>query len=265
MSADKVVNGLQKGLRTKRFGKRIFFSREINSTNDLAKELARLGAEEGTIVLAQTQKAGRGRFGREWVSPRGGLWFSAILRPNKKAMETSGLVFVAGLSVAEVLHEKYGLRSETKWPNDVLVNGKKLCGVLAEINTEGGRINYAILGVGVNVNFRVSNALPEPLRSRATSVESELGRRIRLQSLIKTLLEKMESVYDDWLKAGSVHLLRRWKEHAAFLGCKVVVTDESRSLEGLALDVDVDGALVLKLDDGTTRRILVGDVVVCRP
>jgi biotin-[acetyl-CoA-carboxylase] ligase BirA-like protein len=261
VSADIKLEKFQVSLCTKRFGRRVFFSREVKSTSDWAKKLAKMGAEEGTVAVAQTQTGGRGRLGREWISPRGGLWFSIVLRPDQKASEAAKLVFVASLAVAEVLHEKYGLRTETKWPNDVLVNGKKICGILAEMNTKGQSVNYVILGTGVNANFSASDVLPESVKTTATSIEDELGRKIRLEGLLKALLEKMESIYDGYLETGFAPLLETWKSHAGFLGHAILVTDQNEKLNGLALDVDIEGALILKLEDGTKKRILAGDLV----
>jgi BirA family biotin operon repressor/biotin-[acetyl-CoA-carboxylase] ligase len=262
VSANIRLEEFQKSLQTRHFGKRIFFSREVNSTNDWAKELAKIGAEEGTVTVAPAQTAGRGRLGREWISPRGGLWFSIVLRPDKKASDAMKLVFVASLVVAEVLSEKYGLRTETKWPNDVQVNGKKICGVLAEMSTKGEKVNYVILGVGVNANFCADDVLSESVKTTATSIQDELGKKIRLESLFRALLEEMERSYDRYVEAGFVPLLERWKRYAGFLGQMVMVTDQNERLKGLALDVDLEGALILRLEDGTTRRIVVGDVVL---
>ena len=262
MSANIRLEEFKKSLQTRHFGKCIFFSREVNSTSDWAKELAETGAEEGTVTLAQAQTAGRGRLGREWISPKGGLWFSIVLRPYQKASDAMKLVFVASLVVAEILSEKYGLRTETKWPNDVLVNGKKICGVLAEMSTKGEKVNYVILGVGVNANFCAHNVLSESVKTTATSIQDELGKKIRLESLFRALLGEMERSYDRYVEAGFVPLLERWKRHAGFLGQMVVVTDQNERLNGLALDVDLEGALILRLEDGTVRRIVVGDVVL---
>jgi len=262
VSANIKLEQLQESLRTRRFGKRVCFSREVDSTSDWAKELAKIGAEEGTVTLAQAQTAGRGRLGKEWISPRGGLWFSIVLRPDKKASDAMKLVFVASLVVAEVLSEKYGLRTETKWPNDVLVNGKKICGILAEMNTKGEKVNYVILGVGVNANFCAHDVLSESVKTTATSIQDELGKKIRLESLFRALLEEMERSYDRYVEAGFVPLLERWKRHAGFLGHMVMVTDQNERLKGLALDVDLEGGLILRLEDGTARRIVVGDVVL---
>lgn len=194
------VNKLQEGLRTKQFGKRIVFLREVGSTNEYAKELASYGAKEGTVVLAETQTAGRGRLGRAWISPKGGLYFSVILRPRISASEAVKLVFVAGLAVARILEEVCGLHVEIKKPNDVLVNGKKISGILAETNTTGEKVNYTIIGIGINVNFDVKETLPKELAKNATSLENELDKKIRLEQLFKALIEKLESLYVLFLK-----------------------------------------------------------------
>jgi BirA family biotin operon repressor/biotin-[acetyl-CoA-carboxylase] ligase len=254
------IDKIQENLQTKKLGKKIIYLHEIGSTNDLAKELANYGAPEGTIVIAETQTTGRGRLNRKWFSPRGGLYFSIILKPKLKAKETIKLVFVAGLAVAEVLHENYGLNVETKWPNDVLVNGRKVCGILSEMNTKGERVNYVVIGVGINANVNVKKGFPEELKTVATSIENELGRKVRLEELLKLLLEKLDILYEQFLEEGFLQVLKRWKEYASFLGKEVEVMDEVKRLHGLALDVDDEGALVIKLEDGTVKRVFVGDV-----
>lgn len=254
------VDKLQEGLCTKRFGRGIFFLKEVGSTNDFAKELARYGAEEGTVVIAETQKAGRGRLGRGWFSPKDGLYFSVILRPKISASEAVNLVFVAGLAVAKVLDEVYGLRIETKWPNDVLVNGRKICGILSEMTSLKDRLNFVVVGVGVNANFDVEKSLPRELWESATSVENELGKRVDLQELLRVLLERLDCVYEQFLKEGFNPILERWKSYAGFLDKRVTVASETERLCGLALDVDGEGALVLRLDDGTVKRVFVGDL-----
>lgn len=254
------VERLLEGLRTKRFGKCIFFSRQIGSTNDWAKQLASLGASEGTIAIAETQTSGRGRLGRKWISPRGGLWFSIILKPPLCAVGAVKLVFVAGLAVAEVLCELYGLRVETKWPNDVLVRGRKICGVLMEMNTTGETVNYVILGIGVNVNFDVKKVFPKELSEATSSLETELGKKVGLEELFCALLEKLENFYESFLKEGFDPVLTRWKNYASFLGCQVEVTSMGERWVGMAFDVDFDGALILRLNDGRVKRVFVGDV-----
>jgi len=254
------VDKLQEGLPTKRLGRKIFFSHEVGSTNSWAKELALLGAEEGTVAIAESQTAGRGRLDRGWVSPRGGLYFSVVLKPELTPTLATKLVFVAGLAVAQALHEFYGLHVGTKWPNDVLVNGRKICGILTEMNTTGGSVNFVVLGIGINANFDKESALPQDLWEDATSLESELGKEVQLDALFRAVVERLECVYELFLKEGFVPVLREWKKHADFLGRRVKVISNSEELVGLALDVEDDGALAIKLEDGAVRRVLVGDV-----
>ncbi|PMB75078.1 MAG: biotin--[acetyl-CoA-carboxylase] ligase [Candidatus Bathyarchaeota archaeon] len=254
------IDKVQENLKTKKFGKKILFLHETGSTNDLAKEFADYGASEGTIVITETQTAGRGRVGRKWFSPKDGLYFSLILRPKLEAKEAIKLVFVASLAVAEVLHENYGLRVETKWPNDVLVSGRKVCGILCEMKTKGENVNYVVIGVGVNANVNVKEEFPEDLKTVATSLKDELRRKVRLEELLRLLLEKLENVYEQFMKEGFPQILNAWKKYASFVGKNVEVIDEAKKWCGLALDVDKDGALVIRLGDGTVKRFIVGDV-----
>ena len=260
MSNKLEPNRLQEGLRTRRFGKNIVFSRKVGSTNDLAKRLADYGAVEGTVTVAETQTTGHGRLGAKWFSPVGGLWFSVIIRPVLSVNESVKLVFVPGLAVAEVLNELYELEVETKWPNDVLVSGRKICGVLSEMNTTGGKVNYAVIGIGVNGNFQVKQSMPRPLRKIATSLEDEFGRKICLEELFKLLLERLERLYYSFVKGQSKFILEKWKSYASFLGQTVVVSTNEERFEGLALDIDPNGALILQLEDTKSRRVFAGAV-----
>ncbi len=261
MPAKINVDKLQEGLNTKRFGKSIFFTRQVDSTNQWAKQLAKLGAEEGAVTIAETQTHGYGRLDREWVSPPGGLWFSVILRPKLQVGRISELVFVAGLAVAGALSESYDLAVKTKWPNDVLIDRRKVCGILTEMNTIGETANYAIVGIGVNANFDVS-VFPENIAERATSLQSELGKKVKLENLLRTILERFENYYDLSVKYGYAQIIGEWKKSASFLNRLVEVRTQDERLVGSALDVDEEGALILRLEDGATRRVFVGDVSI---
>lgn len=260
MSTRISLNRLQESLHTKRFGRSIFFAHEVGSTNEWAKELARFGAGEGTVAIAEMQTAGRGRLNRAWFSPVGGLWFSVVLRPRLHVAEAAKVVFVAGLAVAEALREKYSLPVETKWPNDVLVSGQKICGILAEMSSRGKTVNFVAVGVGVNVNFDVAKVLPEPIREVSTSVQNALGRKVALEELFNVVLERLENVYASFVECGFVSVLERWKLYAHFLGRRVQVKSGNEVLNGVALDVDDEGALVLRLKNGVIRRVVFGDV-----
>lgn len=254
------IDKIQEKLQTKKIGKKILYLHKTGSTNDIAKKLANYGAYEGTIVIAETQTAGRGRLDRKWFSPKGGLYFSVILRPKITVKESVKLVFVAGLAVAEVLHEKYRLQVETKWPNDVLVKGRKVCGILSEMKTRGEKVDYVVIGIGINANVDVKKEFPEELKTNATSVENELGRKVMLEELFRLLLEKFENIYEQFTREGFTQVLERWKKYASFLGKNVEVIGEIRRLRGLAIDVDDDGTLVLKLENGTVKHMFSGDV-----
>jgi BirA family biotin operon repressor/biotin-[acetyl-CoA-carboxylase] ligase len=254
------IDNFQKGLRTKRFGRSILFCQEVDSTNEWAKELAAFGAAEGTVAVAETQTAGHGRLGREWFSPKGGLWFSIILRPKLIAREATKLVFTAGLAVAEVLRKLYALRIETKWPNDVMVEGRKICGILAEMNTTGETVNYVIVGIGLNANINVKDAFPPELAETATSLETKLGREVNIVELFRALIEKFEGCYDLFNEKGFASILAEWKKNAVFLGSDVEVTLGTETLRGVAVDVDDDGSLIIRLEDGKVKHVYDGDV-----
>jgi len=256
------LNRLQEGLNTRKFGKKIIFLHEVDSTNDLAKKLANYGADEGTVVLAEKQSAGKGRLGRVWVSPHGGLYFSVILKPKMTASEAVKLVYVAGLAVAESLRDLYNLKVETKWPNDVLVNRRKACGILSEMSCVDEHLNFVILGIGVNVNFDVKKALPKALQKSVTSLQDVLGRKVEVEELFKKLLEKLENLYVLFLKGGFLQILKEWKKFASFLGCQVQVLSCGKKWVGIALDVEEDGSLSLEVEDGTVKHFLFGDVIL---
>jgi BirA family biotin operon repressor/biotin-[acetyl-CoA-carboxylase] ligase len=247
-------------LQTRRFGKRIFFCSVVNSTNDWAKKLANQGVEEGTVIVAGRQTAGRGRYGREWISPKGGIWFSIILRPQKSVNQCTKLMFVASLAVAKVLHEKYGLRTETKWPNDVLIDGRKICGILVETRSSGRKLIFVIVGIGMNVNVASDTLFPQSIRSTTSSLQDELGRKIRLSTLLRAVLEELERLYDLFIAGDSQSILVEWKKFASFLGQEIVVVDHDRVFCGKACDIDKDGQLVARLENGSTRRFLSGTV-----
>lgn len=243
-------------------GKMLLFGRMVPSTNDWAKRLASQKVPDGTVVVAEVQTVGRGRLGREWFSPKGGLWFSVVLRPKTEAAEAAKFVFAASLAVADALGEFCGLHAETKWPNDVLVGGKKICGILTEINSSGKNVNYAVIGVGLNANFKVKETLPKEVMETATSIEDELGRQVDYNDLLSAVLEKLDKVYGVFINEGSDAVLKRWKEFAFFLGHEVAVKVDSETFVGVASDVASSGALVLQLEDGSVREFRVGDVTL---
>jgi BirA family biotin operon repressor/biotin-[acetyl-CoA-carboxylase] ligase len=228
----------------------------LGSTQDLARELARAGAPEGTVVLASRQTAGRGRLGRSFISPRGGLYFTVILRPALEHLRP--LPIIAALAVARGLEQVAGLRTALKWPNDVLVGGHKICGILLESDLTGQAVNYVLLGIGINVNADMS-AYPE-IAAIATSAAAEAGRPVSREALAAAVLNELEELYLA-VQAGQP-VQDEWRARLETLGRQVRVTSGQAVEEGLAEDVDGDGSLILRRPDGSRVTIVAGDVTL---
>lgn len=251
---------VQAGLQTHVFGRQFHHYAEVGSTNDVARELANEGAPEGTVVVAEKQTRGRGRLGRNWFSPSGqGIWFSVILRPPLAPSEVTKITLVAAVAVARALRGLTGLDVRIKWPNDLLVGGKKLVGILTQLNAEVEKINYVVIGIGVNANVDMTTFPPE-VRTIATSIRVELGQPFSRVKILQRILEELETAYQSFIHGGFPSLLQEWKQLSYTLGRWVKVTQPTEEVEGLATDVDEDGCLVLRLADGSCRRVIAGDV-----
>lgn len=235
-------------------GHPIYLYQEIGSTNDAARRLAQAGAPEGLLVVAEAQTAGRGRAGRSWLTPPGtALAFSLVLRPKVEAAQASRLTMLAGVVVCEAIEQAAPVSAELKWPNDVLVGGRKAGGILVEAEMIGDRLAFAIVGVGLNVNAAPP---PEAVHFPATSLRDEAGRPVERLPLLRAILTRLEARYPGLASAG---LPAAWRSRLKMLGRPVVVHGPEGELAGMAEDVDADGALVLRLDSGERRRILAGD------
>lgn len=183
-----------------------------------------------------------------------------VLRPKVRASEVSQLTIVGGLAVTQALNDLYKLEAQTKWPNDVLVDRRKICGILSEANMRGDEVAFVVMGVGLNANFDVNKALPKSIAATATSLETEMGHKVPLEQLLRTLLEKLEDAYDIYAKKGFSYILDGWKRQANFLGLEVDVIDRERIYKGIAEDIDSSGALILRLGDGALKSFLAADV-----
>lgn len=240
------------GLELVTFGKVVHFFKEVSSTNDVLKKLAAEGAPEGTVVIAEKQVEGRGRSGKRWVSPRGGLWFSLLLRPKIRVHESFKLTFITSISIVNALEKVLRIKASIKWPNDILVNGKKVCGVLTETASIDKSIEYAVIGVGVNANFNPSS-LPLEIQEIATTLTAETGKEIDTEHLLRTLLHQMEKHYGSLGIFNTI--LTEWRRLDCVLGEKVVVNNGVESFEGVAIDVDSQGALIVRLIDGSIKKV----------
>ena len=231
-----------------------------SSTQDVAKSLAEHGAPEGTIVIAEEMSAGRGRLGRKWHATSGGLWMTIVLRPNVPPVKMQLISLLAGVAVAKALANLYGLKPKLKWPNDVLINDRKVCGILAEASIEADAINYILLGVGINVN----NEIPEDLKNVAISVKEALGKTVPRALILRAFLVELDKLYAEFNRGNTRRIIEDWKKYASTIGKKVRAIYRDRAIEGLAVDVKNDGSLVLKLEDGSIAVINAGDIIHLR-
>jgi BirA family biotin operon repressor/biotin-[acetyl-CoA-carboxylase] ligase len=238
-------------------GSRVLYYPSLTSTMDVARQEALSTAAEGTVIIADEQTAGRGRLKRSWLTPTGNLALSVVLSP--RVSELPSLIMVASLAVVHSIAAVTGIKTGIKWPNDVLINNKKVCGILIETDARplrGGRANYAIIGIGINVNFRPAD-YPE-IQSLATSLMQEVGIHVSRLALIRTLLRELDRLYLD-LKSG-ISPYEEWRNNLVMLGQNVKVTDTDGVVEGLAESVVEDSSLLIRLKDGSTRRIVAGDI-----
>ncbi len=252
-------SSVREGLQNKIIGHPILYFRNLPSTNDMMKELALRGVNEGIVAVAGTQNRARGRQKRKWISPEGGLWLSILLRPKTNPKHAPVLTLLASVAVAKTLSRSFQLRSEIKWPNDILINMKKVCGILTETRTRKDTLEFAVVGIGINANFAV-DVLPANLRDSSTTLQDESKREVERETLLRDLLQEIESYYKVFARDQFGHILDEWRGLAAFLGSKVEVESHREKVEGWAVNIDSYGALIMKLRNGTTRRILSGDL-----
>ncbi len=252
---------IEPGLRTKIFGRPIIFYHELNSTQDTAKEFARQGAGEGTVVIAETQTQGKGRKGKEWSSASGqGIQISVILRPRLRPSQSIQIPLIAGVAVAQAIIEVTPLKPKIKWPNDLMVGRKKVGGILTEMNAEIDRIDYVVFGIGLNVNTP-QNLFPKEIREIATSLAEELGGPVSRVGLLQSFLMEFEGLYEEFTTSGFQPIRERWKEMSNTIGALVELSDmDGGKMKGKALDIDAEGALLLEKEDKSIERILAGDI-----
>ena len=253
---------IQTGLTTHVFGRSMQYHAEVASTQYEAKRLAESNAEEGTLVVAEAQSEGRGRRDRYWVSPpRMGIYLSLILRPDLEPLNIAQIPIVMGIGICESISQVTGLQPRIKWPNDVLLEGKKVAGILVEMSAEPERVHYIILGIGINVNTPVS-MFPDNLRSTATSLAEVAGHPVCRRTLVQRLLPNLESIYNEFKRVGFEDLMERWRLWDQTIHSWVEISDASGSFVGYALDIDKDGALIVKDQKDKIRRVLSGDVTL---
>ena len=261
LTADAITHAAQVRL----LGREVHTWETVDSTNVALSRLAKEGALEGTIVIANQQTAGRGRIGKPWFSPPGvNLHLSVLLKPPIELHDTRFFTFIGSLAIADAI-EAYGAKAQVKWPNDVLVNDKKIAGVLADIQLAHGRVECVILGIGVNLNIdRPSmNRLYGEAALGATSLQEAVGQTVDRNAFAARLLEFLEKRYFEFRTHGKQPILQEWRQRS-FLGRRVTIREEGIEVEGIAMGLDEEGCLIVNLDDGSTVSVREGEVLPIR-
>lgn len=253
---------VQSGIKGSVLGQKLKFYQEIDSTNTVLKKIATDNAPEGTVVLADVQSAGRGRRGRTWMSaPNKGIWMSVLLRPNLHPSQVQTLTLMASVAVVRAL-ESFDVKGlGIKWPNDILIDGKKVCGILTELSAEAERVEWVVLGIGLNVNHLESD-FPSELKSIATSLRLSYKRpnELNRSEIAAGIINELEEVYNSFIEMGSSWVVQEWKKWNITLGKRVSLISQTNSFLVDVTDITSDGKLIVRYDDGTIGEVISGEI-----
>lgn len=250
---------IERYLNTSRLGKFIECHSRLDSTNRRAKELGLQGRVEGTLVVAEEQIKGRGRLDRQWFSPRGGIWFSLLLKPLLSPYQAPLLTLLASLAGVKGVKKATGCSLSIKWPNDLFLQGKKVAGILTEINAEMDRINFVVAGIGINANISPLY-FPEDISSKAISLMEEKGEPVSRPKVLASFLNEMEVIYNKVQEEGFEGLIDEWKKYSITLDKQIEVKTPRGIIKGKAVDINEEGALVVEKEEGGVIHLLSGDV-----
>jgi len=254
---------IQRGLYTNYIGKEIYYFPELKSTNIMAKEKALHRTEaidEGTLIITERQSAGKGRLGREWFSPAGGIWLSILLYPQLSPSYISRITLMTAVAVVKAIRIYTQIKSQIKWPNDILINEKKVCGILTEMSAELDMINWVVVGIGINANIN-QEEFPEDIRANSISLKEVLGEEISRVKLIQIYLKEFEEYYEKLKRKEFPSILKEWKLYSHTLRRKTKVDIGERIITGEAVDISEEGALILKKEDGELIEIISGTIL----
>lgn len=254
---------IRENIHTEVIGQHLKFLEQVDSTNLYAKKIAEGGFEDGTIIMADEQLKGKGRMGRAWSSPKGkGIWMTIMLKPKISPADAAKITLLTACAVCQGIEEICGIYPKIKWPNDIVINGKKLCGILTEMSAEMDEINYLIIGIGINVNLELAE-FPQELQAIATSIKIEKGDSVIRKELAAAIINKFESYYKVFIETGSIKgYIMEYKKKSAILNKEVRVTSSFQELQGTVVDISEEGQLILKLGDGSIKEIISGEVSV---
>jgi BirA family biotin operon repressor/biotin-[acetyl-CoA-carboxylase] ligase len=249
---------------TRVIGRDIRVFQETTSTNDVVEKLARDGVAEGVVVFAEAQTRGRGRLGRQWLSPaRKGLWFSVLLRPELRPLEATRLTVASATALRRAIQAQTGLGAQIKWPNDIQVRGRKVAGILTELSAELDRVKHVILGIGVDVNLNPGE-FPPSWRKQASSLKAELGRLVSRPALAVAVLRELDADYARVEAGEFASVADEWEKHCSTIGQNVAIRVGNRQVRGCAEALSDEGALLLRTEHGRLERIIGGDVTLER-
>ncbi len=250
---------IDRHLRTDVTGRKVVHRETVDSTNAFAFKLALSGEPEGACVVAESQDAGKGRLGRKWFSPVGkNLYISVVLRPHIHPSSVYPITFLSSLAVYDAIEELTGIRPSLKWPNDVLINGKKVCGTLIELSTEADMVRFVIVGIGFNINMQHSE-IDEEIINKATSLSIETKKVYERALVCGILLNHLEEHYRYFRQYGAPGICGVWEERAAIKGKALEINQMGESYRGVVEGIDLDGAMLLNMD-GEVKKIIAGDV-----
>lgn len=249
-------------LTTKYIGREVYYFDSIDSTNIKAKELAYNDGIDGAVVIAEEQNQGRGRLGRNWSSPkRKGIWMSIILKPQIEPQDAVKITQVTAAAVWKAIAQM-GIKTQIKWPNDIVLNGKKVCGILTEMSGELNRLNYLVVGIGINTNTNIDE-FPEEIRNMATSIKAETGEEIKRKELVALILNNFETLYDQLINDSSIReAINICKENSALIGNDVKLIIKRDEKEVKAIDINEDGELIVQDKEGNISKVISGEVSV---
>lgn len=253
---------IAKDLNTEYIGKNLYIYKEVSSTNTLAKFLSMNGVENGTVVISEKQTKAKGRSGKSWESPLGGVWLSIILNPNVDHSKIPLITLATGVAVAKTL-ENIGVENpEIKWPNDIMINGKKVCGILTEAVAKFNTIESVIIGVGIDANLDVEQ-FPEDLQEGTTTLKEVLGREGNENFLIKTFLEEFEKISEQFIHEGYEDILKEWRKRSYSIGKIVEVREPFNTYyDAYVIGIGKEGALVVEKIDGTLEKVISGECII---
>lgn len=256
------ANEIRLGLKTTVIGTQIHYHETVDSTQKIAQRLGFENAPEGTVVIAEEQVGGRGRLNRVWHSPKStGVWMSIILRPNLPIPKTPQLTLLTAVAIVQAIDDCTGVEAHIKWPNDVLVNGKKITGILTELQAEADRVHSVIIGIGINVNQTKSD-FPQELQSLATSLLIENGEPINRAELIRAVFNRMEKLYNLYLDKGFEPIKLLWESYAISIGKTITARTFTGSISGKTLGITDDGVLKIEDRDGEIHHIYSADIEI---